>query len=203
MVTALADAAPDGSECWNCSELYYELGRLVIVAPPLHERLDDLGCLAEYFLRYWSRRLAKRVYRISPSAVELLRSRPWPGNLRQLSTIVCQAVAHAGGGMLQAADFPASSQVGNSTSLKEMSIDLRAFVDEQLAAGSTAVYRDALEAMEQRLLKQVLKRAAGNQAHAAKALGIARSRLRQKLRQHGIVIDRRAEVREMPTASVP
>jgi two-component system nitrogen regulation response regulator GlnG len=82
-------------------------------------------------------------------------------------------------------------------------IDWRLFIDQRLAVDDERLYRAAMEAMDQRLLKLVLQRMDGNQARAAKALGMTRSRLRQKLRDSGIVIDRQIDVRRCIKSQIP
>jgi two-component system nitrogen regulation response regulator GlnG len=199
IATAGAAAARPQASSKLLAELRYELGRCIIIAPPLRERLEDLPLLAEHFLRIWSRRLGKRVYQIAPAAIELLKSHTWPGNLRELDSVFCQAVVCAKGSVLTAEDMIQLVHVAAPAGMRDdATVDWRRFVEDQWADSGETLYASAIEVMDQRLLKLVLERTGGNQARAARALGMTRARLRQKLRERGIVIDRQIDVYEQP-----
>jgi two-component system nitrogen regulation response regulator GlnG len=68
--------------------------------------------------------------------------------------------------------------------------DIQRFVKERLQAGSTALYAEWLAVVERDLLTEVLRHTSGNQAQAAKLLGISRNNLRTKLRALGLKTDR-------------
>src|SRR4051812_48929755 len=78
-------------------DLYYRLGVVTIVLPPLRERGDDLSLLIDHFLKRFSPEMGKEVYRVAPEALELLRRHPWPGNLRELQSVLKQALLRAQG----------------------------------------------------------------------------------------------------------
>src|SRR3954447_15928778 len=82
------------------SDLYYRLGVVTIVLPPLRERGDDLSLLIEHFLKRFSPEMGKEVYRVAPDALGILRRHPWPGNLRELQSVLKQALLRAQGPLL-------------------------------------------------------------------------------------------------------
>src|SRR5204862_274599 len=71
-------------------DLYYRLVVFTINLPPLRERGDDLPLLVRHFLRRFSRELGRQVQEVAPEALERLRGYSWPGNIRELQTVLKQ-----------------------------------------------------------------------------------------------------------------
>ena len=164
------------------------------ILPPLRDRGVDISILARHYLSRYSRELGKSVVDITPEADEILRQYPWPGNVRQLQSVLRQAILHTPGQVLLADFLPSElrndalrrSEVGQSSG--ESSATFERFIDEQLRDGATSLYADAVTLLERLLLTRVLKHTAGNQSQAAKILGITRGSLRNKIRQLRITI---------------
>ena len=172
-------------------DLYYRLGIVTITLPPLRERAEDIPLLVDHFLKRFSPELGKEVDRIAPDALEVLRRHPWPGNIRELQSVLKQALLRSQGPVLVADFLPASLQgeeepAGSSPA----PFDWEGFLDDRLRAGSQDLYAEALAVMERSLLTRVLRHTSGNQVQAAKLLGITRGSLRTKIRTLGIRIDR-------------
>ena len=72
-------------------DLYYRLNVYPIGLPPLRERREDIGLLAEVFLREASRRLGRLFDPISGEVLEALRRYEWPGNIRELQNVIERA----------------------------------------------------------------------------------------------------------------
>src|SRR5262249_40231197 len=89
-------------------DLYYRLSVYTISLPPLRERGDDLPRLVEHFVRRFSRELGKDVHQVAPGTLEILRRHPWPGNLRELQSVLKQVLLHATGRVLRRDFLPAS-----------------------------------------------------------------------------------------------
>src|SRR5438874_10050472 len=81
-------------------DLYSRLSVFTIRLPPLRERGDDLPLLINYYLRRFNRELGKDVREVAPETMERLRKYAWPGNIRQLQSVVKQALLHATGSVL-------------------------------------------------------------------------------------------------------
>ena len=178
-------------------DLYYRLNVYEITLPPLRDREEDLPLLVNHFLATANRELGKRVSTVAPDAFELLKSYSWPGNIRELQSAVRQSVLRTSGTVLLADFLPnivrSQSVVRRSEGtapLQSHAADWNAFIEERLRAGTESLYDDALESLERRLISHVLRHTDGNQMQAAKILGITRSTLRSKIRQHGITINR-------------
>jgi two-component system nitrogen regulation response regulator GlnG len=183
-------------------DLYYRLGIFTIHLPPLRERGDDLPLLVRHFLRRFSRELGREVQEIAPEALELLCSCSWPGNIRELQSILKQALLRASGTVLLPAFLPAeirtprsggrtqlseggssrSSDLGSPTSERS----LAALIQQRLRPDAHDLYAEMHRHVDRVLLPRVLENTGGNQHRAARLLGIARQTLRQKLRDLGL-----------------
>jgi transcriptional regulator with GAF, ATPase, and Fis domain len=73
-------------------DLYYRLNVFPIQVPPLRERQDDLLMLLEYFVHRFAQKMGKYFKKIDKQTVELFRSYPWPGNIRELQNVVERSV---------------------------------------------------------------------------------------------------------------
>ncbi|MDH4982380.1 sigma-54 dependent transcriptional regulator [Hyphomicrobium sp. D-2] len=87
-------------------DLYYRLNVFPIWVPPLRERLGDVAELARHFIARFAAEEGKRISGLSEDALRLIRSYPWPGNVRQLENAVFRAVVLADGPELTVAEFP-------------------------------------------------------------------------------------------------
>src|SRR5207302_3410950 len=98
-------------------DLYYRLGVFTIHLPPLRERGEDVPLLVRHYLRRFSRELGREVRDIAPETLERLRNHPWPGNIRELQSVLKQALLQASGTVLLPAFLPelASSGRGSET----------------------------------------------------------------------------------------
>jgi two-component system nitrogen regulation response regulator GlnG len=176
------------------ADLYYRLNVYTVRLPPLRDRGDDLTLLTEYFVRRYARELGKEARGVSPEAMELLRRYPWPGNVRELQSVVKQALLGTTGPVVLPEFLPASvRRAGNGTG--DAGFDyggLTAYVEDQLAAGSTRLYADYQALTDRHLLALVLRHTGGNLSRAAATLGITRATLRSKLAALGIPVERPA-----------
>jgi len=74
------------------SDLYYRLNVFPIEVPPLRERQEDVLMLLEYFVHRFAQKMGKHFGKIDKRTVELFRSYPWPGNIRELQNVVERSV---------------------------------------------------------------------------------------------------------------
>src|SRR5262245_55645551 len=87
-------------------DLYYRLGVLTLPLPPPRERNGDLPLLVRHYLRLFSRELEREVQEAAPEVLERLRGYPWPGNIRELQSVLKQALLRASGAVLLPAFLP-------------------------------------------------------------------------------------------------
>jgi two-component system nitrogen regulation response regulator GlnG len=172
------------------ADLYYLLKVFAIDLPPLRERHEDLPLLIDYLFQRFCRELGRRVDRLAPEALERLTQYPWPGNVRELESTLKEAILQASAPVLVAEDFIACSARPKPARLPGTDCELTTLIRERLAAGTEDLYAEVFAQVEGYLFREVLRQCAGNQAQAARTLGIARNSLRKKINQLGIAIDR-------------
>ncbi|HYF48122.1 MAG TPA: sigma-54 dependent transcriptional regulator [Planctomycetota bacterium] len=88
------------------TDLYYRLAILVLEVPPLRDRRDDVGPLAQHFLDEARKDGHTRATRISPQALDVLMRYPWPGNVRELRNAIERAVVFEDTFMIMPASLP-------------------------------------------------------------------------------------------------
>ena len=152
-------------EAWSAEgkfrpDLYYRLGVFTIHLPPLRERGDDLPMLVHHYVRRFNRELSRDVREVTPETMERLCSYPWPGNIRELQSVVKQALLRATGPVLVPAFLP-ESLGGPRTTLAATAGDegvLRVgpFLRERMEAGSKEIYQEAHQHLDRLLLPLVL-----------------------------------------------
>jgi len=197
----LVEALEDGS---MREDLYYRLAAVTISVPALRDRVDDIPLLAEHFLAR-AERDGDRSYRFGSSAVDLMRSYTWPGNVRQLENVVRRLVVTAPNEEIQRLEVeqvlgsqPAVEplQTGNSDKLSgSVAQHLRRYFD--LHGGQlppAGLYQRILKEVEGPLLEIALDATAGNQARCAELLGINRNTLRKKITDLDIRVTRRRKL---------
>lgn len=170
------------------SDLYFRLSVVTIHLPPLRDRDDDLGILAEYFLRKYSEEFGRDIRSLAPETLQLLQQYHWPGNVRELESVMKQSLLTARGNVLLPEFLPPLGEARSSTDLVDSDQEFlsSSFVAERLEAGSQNLYTEAITTAESQLLRQVLRHTTGNQLKAAGILGISRVTLRSKLKSLGI-----------------
>jgi len=93
-------------------DLFYRLNVIRIHLPPLRERPDDIPLLVRHFVAVHRARASRPVEGLTPEALACLVHYPFPGNVRELSNIVEQAVALSEDGMIDVEDLPDRVQAG-------------------------------------------------------------------------------------------
>jgi two-component system nitrogen regulation response regulator GlnG len=180
-------------------DLYYRLGVFTIHLPALRERADDLPLLVQHFLRCFSRDLGRQVQEIAPEALERLGGYSWPGNIRELQSVLKQALLRASGSVLLPAflpDLSGTPEGSGSATPAEAEFALEAFIHQRLGPDAQDLYAETHRQVDRVLLPLVLEYTSGNQHQAARLLGIARQTLRQKLRDLGLYVTHSVETEE-------
>src|SRR5437762_4740084 len=144
-------------------DLLFRLNTVEVRLPPLRERPEDVPLLASHFGRRHAARYRKRITGFAVDAMQALRAHPWPGNVRELDHAVERGVLLAEGDVIRARDLALGAPADGAEALEQMS----------------------LEEVERVLVQKALTRAGGNVSEAAKALGLSRSALYRRLKQHG------------------
>lgn len=142
-------------------DLFFRLNVVRIIIPPLRDRREDIIPLAEHFLGIATRRAGKEIRGFTPEAIAALLSHPWPGNVRELENAVERGVILCRSDAITPQDLSLGLlPEGGSHTLKEL---------------------------ERRHILAALQRHGGNQAKAAKELGIGRNTLWRRLKEYGLL----------------
>ncbi|MFA5140222.1 MAG: sigma-54 dependent transcriptional regulator [Elusimicrobiota bacterium] len=154
-------------------DLYHRLNEFTIVIPPLRHRPEDIPELVDIFLEESSRSLRKELRGVSPQALELLRSAPWPGNIRQLKNTL-RAGALMADGLIEAGHLqPFLAQDAEVPTA---------------ASVQTSPLKAAAQEAEREAILDALQRTGQNKAKAARLLNIDRSALYDKMRRLNIKV---------------
>jgi two-component system nitrogen regulation response regulator GlnG len=176
------------------ADLYYRLSVFSINLPPLRERDEDLAMLVLYYLRRFSSELGREVVTIDSEALALLRAHHWPGNIRELQSVVKQALLQSRGSVLLASFLPELSvAAAEPASSAGVNLELEAFIRQRLQPNYCDLYSEAHGQLDRFLLASVLEYTGGSQHKAARLLGIARQTLRLKLRDMGLHVAQSVE----------
>jgi two-component system nitrogen regulation response regulator GlnG len=180
------------------SDLYYRLDVFTIHLPPLRERADDLPILVQHYLRRFNRELAREIREVAPETLERLRAYSWPGNIRELQSVLKKALLQATGSILLPAFLPSFGGAASEPSAAAPAddLDLKAFIRQRLGPDARDLYAETHAEVDRILLALVLEHVQGNFQQAARLLGIARQTLRLKLRDLGLYVKRSAEVED-------
>src|SRR5262249_43903856 len=157
--------------------------------------------LVMHYLRRFSRELGREVQQVAPEAMERLREYSWPGNIRELQSVLKQALLQASGAVLLPVFLPAPlAGPGQAAALavsEGAGTEEESFVIKQrLALDVRDLYSEVHRKLDRLLLPRVLELTQGNQQQAALILAMARQTLRLKLRDLGITTVRTIEVEE-------
>jgi transcriptional regulator with PAS, ATPase and Fis domain len=153
------------------SDLYYRLNVVNLYVPPLSERPGDVPLIAHYFLKRYAKLMEKSVEEIAPTAMDLLCSYDFPGNVRELSNLMERGVALS---------------TGTSIGVEQLPEDINRL--------SIRTYRSkhgpmpTLEQQEVGYIRWVLEQTGGNRTRAAEILGIDRVSLWRKIKKHGFEV---------------
>jgi len=169
-------------------DLFYRLNVVTLTLPPLRERREDIPLLAQYFLRRHGEALQIPQPTLQREALPYLEKQPWPGNVRQLENVLRKALLGARGYPIGIDDLEKNlrTQVGAPTN----ALPWEKFVTDTVDAASRGEIEDALKIlqgkMEEEALRHAIELAEGNQAKAARWLGISMPTMREKLRNYAL-----------------
>jgi nitrogen regulation protein NR(I) len=170
-------------------DLYYRLNVVVITLPPLRDRREDIPDLIRYFLGKLGPELGSANPSIHPETVDFLQAQSWPGNVRELENVIRKALLTAQGYTINLDHVRAAlNKTGGAGYSAGRSFG--EYVDEVLAAARREEFSDAharvMETAERELFVRAIQQAQGNQAKAARWLGVTRVTMRAKLIQFGL-----------------
>ncbi len=161
-------------------DLFYRINEFTIVVPPLRDRKEDIPYLAKRFLDLANIELKKEIKGFSESALNLLFTYKWPGNVRQLRSTIRRAALLADDTITE-----------RHLDLKRIPVPGLAFTPKVQGApwkglSLKEIVQQSATAVEREVLTQVLKNTGGNKAKAARLLKIDYKTIHEKVKKLGI-----------------
>jgi transcriptional regulator with PAS, ATPase and Fis domain len=151
-------------------DLYFRLNSARVILPPLRERREDIILLVAKFVHQACSQFRKPLKKVSSSAKALFLDYPWPGNIRELRSVVESAVMVSDGDYITLSDLPMNLQNYATGHREEI--------------GTKAIRN--IEEGEKNLIEEALRQTNGNKAKAAEALGISTRTLYRKIEKFSL-----------------
>ncbi len=153
-------------------DLYYRISVFPITLPPLRERKEDIPLLINHYIEKFNKEMEKNINNVSPQAMKVLLNYFFPGNIRELRNIIEHAFVCSRGNTILPEHLP--GELVTASEHLEISPD-----------GSS------LNQVEKEWIVKVLEKSGWRYQEAAKLLGISRTTLWRKLKDYGIVSEKR------------
>ena len=158
-------------------DLFYRLNVIQILLPPLRDRKEDIPILARHFLEKYSRLNQKEIKGIESEALEVLMTRDWPGNIRELENVLERGVILTRTDLLQVSDlFPEDQPASFPFRIQE-----NIFMSPFKEAKENIINNFHIE-----YIRRVLAKHGGNVSLAAKECGLKRPYLHRLMRDNDI-----------------
>ena len=155
-------------------DLFYRLNVVHLHLPPLRQRQEDIPLLASHFLNKYVAENLRDKTRITPEALKVLVQYAWPGNVRELENVMERAVILCSNNVITPQDLPA--ELAPSSSESKLEIDHFIPLHTPLP--------EALDAIEEQMIRRALEKSGQVQVRAAEILGITKSLLQYKLKKY-------------------
>jgi DNA-binding NtrC family response regulator len=155
-------------------DLYFRLNVVPISIPPLRERREDIPLLAKHFLNKFNIAFNKKIPGFTEKALNALNRYPWPGNIRELENLIERIVVL----------FPHDAMID----LKDIPLEILMATHQEVGdlVPKKAGLLKIREAVEKRIIVNVLEATQWNQTEAARILKVNRNTLLQKAKQLGL-----------------
>lgn len=148
------------------ADLMYRIRVAPLFLPPLADRDGDVEALTWHFIRTFNQVSRRQIHVVDPEALDAILTYSWPGNVRELRNVVECAFALG---------------EGDTLLFEDLTPEIRGVEPPDRSASSLT-----LEEMERDQLVEALRRSGGRKGDAAEALGMSRTTLWRKLREHGL-----------------
>ena len=152
-------------------DLFYRLNVIPFHVPPLRDRREDIGLLAEHFMNEFTSAYGRKRKEFSPEAMKMLEDYYWPGNVRELRNLIERIVIMNPQIRIDARHIPINPS-------------RRSVFDTEMPQFSSL--QEVREAAEREYITKKLEEARGNISRAAELLGLERSHLYKKMKALGI-----------------
>ncbi len=163
-------------------DLYYRLNTMTIYVPPIRERGRDIELLAEHFLAVLCERYKKNAG-FSQATMDIFYAHGWPGNARELRSVVHYALNMTDSDVINPNDLPHYLLLSEGRAALNKRLPPTGHESEDCGRGF--IYRDVMDAFEKDLIEVILNRYR-NRTKAMQVLGLSRRSFYLKLKKHGI-----------------
>jgi two-component system NtrC family response regulator len=155
-------------------DLFYRLNVVHLHLPPLRQRQEDIPLLAAHFIKKYVQENLRDKTRITPEALKVLIHYAWPGNVRELENVMERAVILCSNSVISPQDLPAE--------LAPAPAESRLEIDRFIPLNTPLP--EALDAIEEQMIRRALEKSGQIQVRAAELLGITKSLLQYKLKKY-------------------
>ncbi len=155
-------------------DLFYRLNVVHLHLPPLRQRQEDTPLLAAHFINKYVQQNLRGKTRITPEALKVLIHYSWPGNVRELENVMERAVILCSNNLISPQDLPAE--------LSPTPVDSKLDIDRFVPLHTPLP--EALDAIEEQMIRRALEKSGQVQVRAAELLGITKSLLQYKLKKY-------------------
>jgi DNA-binding NtrC family response regulator len=170
-------------------DLFYRLSVVTITLPPLSQRAEDIPALAKYFIQRYGKELGQEAPSVQPEALAFLQSQPWPGNVRELANAIRQALLLSRPfaiGLEHVQQVLARKHQATGEQQQTHATYIANLLAQAQSGELHNAYGRMIADLEPELFKQAIQLAQGNQAKAARWLGVTRLKMREKLAEFGL-----------------
>ena len=165
-------------------DLFYRINVVRISLPPLRQRGDDIGLLAEFFASRARREMGLTAGRFSADTYQVLRHYNWPGNVRELQNVIRRAMALTADDVIGVDDLPDNVVTAAGKYIADTSDELKQGSPSR--AGFLTLKATHVAEFEQHYLYEIMKRLHGDVSAAAKEARVPRGTLYRLLKLHNI-----------------
>ena len=156
-------------------DLFYRLNVIHLEVPPLGDRIDDIPLLVKHFIEKYREGDEGKI-ELSPEVWKAIYNHTWPGNVRELENVIERAVVLSSGRRITLEDLP-----DNLLEEKQGGVDLNRLVPLNLSLP------EAMEQVEEKLIRRALLHSDHVQSRAAEMLGISRHVMHYKMKKFSLL----------------
>ncbi len=159
-------------------DFYYRLNVLPIAMPPLRDRDKDIPLIASHLLEKHCRNMGKPLKTLSPDLLDVLMTKPWEGNIRELENVIIRGILYADGPAVTVTDAGLETRPDKAATMKNGPVS------------TNLSYKDAKEKalleFNRAYLSHHLSECQGNVSQAARNMGLERQALQQVMKRFDI-----------------
>ena len=162
-------------------DLFYRISVCQLHLPPLRERRGDIPILLEHFLTRYRQERGTRITGLTPAAMQVVETYPWPGNIREFQNMVEWVTITCKGEQVDADDLPGYLRSAQP---------VMSSADQSNQAGRPSLlsYGLSVEEVEKAMLQEALAKAKGNVSEAARLLKVTRNTLRYRMGKYNLKV---------------